>query len=310
MQEKWAQPKAGCDLNDIIHQLSTLGKENRFLKLGFILCLVLSTLPHLAGFQPETLSAKRVVTERIDFVRRGETVMSITIHPTSDGMFVFDKDNIPCVYVGRTVIGIGNSVAIYDKDGKSIASMTVTPTGGLVSVHNNDSKLVAAISVNIDGSGTVTVGNKDGKPAALMGISKEGESFVAVTNKDGKPVAEIVALPNGNGAIATLDNNGKFTWSAPPATTPLIFPLPPLGGGAYPFTGLKRWIKGILESGKIVTLDDDSVWEIALFDRWRVRIWLRLDDIVVVNNPSNPFYPYRLINTTRGEAAEAKLLSR
>jgi hypothetical protein len=123
-------------------------------------------------------------------------------------------------------------------------------------------------------------------------------------------VAEIVALPNGNGAIATLDNNGKLTWSAPPATTPLIFPLPPLGGGAYPFTGLKRWIKGILESGKIVTLDDDSVWEIALFDRWRVRIWLRLDDIVVVNNPSTPFYPYRLINTTRGEAAEAKLLSK
>jgi hypothetical protein len=83
-----------------------------------------------------------------------------------------------------------------------------------------------------------------------------------------------------------------------------------LGGGAYPFTGLKHWIKSILESGKIVTLDDDSVWEIALFDRWKVRLWLRFDDIVVVDNPSNPFYPYRLINTTKGETAEAKLLSR
>jgi len=50
-REKRAQPKAVCNPNDIIHQLSTLRKENCFLKLRFILCLVLSTLPHLLGFQ-------------------------------------------------------------------------------------------------------------------------------------------------------------------------------------------------------------------------------------------------------------------
>ena len=65
----------------IQHQLSSLRRENRFLKVGLFLCFVFAVLPYLIGFQLETISAKRVVTEKIEFIRDGTTVMSIAVHP-------------------------------------------------------------------------------------------------------------------------------------------------------------------------------------------------------------------------------------
>jgi len=55
-------------LDDILHQLTSLRRENRFLKVGLILCFVFAVLPYLIGFQPETISAKRVVTEKVEFI--------------------------------------------------------------------------------------------------------------------------------------------------------------------------------------------------------------------------------------------------
>jgi hypothetical protein len=49
---------------------------------------------------------------------------------------------------------------------------------------------------------------------------------------------------------------------------------------------------------------------ISELDRLDVSLWLSNDEITVADNPSNPFYPYKLINTDQGETAEAKLLSR
>jgi len=90
----------------------------------------------------------------------------------------------------------------------------------------------------------------------------------------------------------------------PPTTS--LFP----SSGIYPSTGPGHWIESISANGRIVTLEDNSVWEISELDRLDVSLWLPSDDITVVDNPLNPFYPYKLINTDQGETAEAKLLSR
>jgi hypothetical protein len=172
----------------IIQQISALRRENRFLKVGLFFCLVLSTLPYLTGFQPETISAKRVVTEKIEFVRDGKTVMSISLHPIEDGLFILGRDKLSVIGIMRDKDG--GLIVTYNKDGKPVASMGAFPEGGSVGVCNND-----------------------GKPVAAMGVFPEGGS-VGVCNNDGKPVVAIGVLRK-NGRIEVLNNDGKLVWAVP-----------------------------------------------------------------------------------------------
>jgi repressor of nif and glnA expression len=124
----------------IIQQISALRRENRFLKVGLIFCLVLSAMPYLTGFQPETISAKRVVTERIEFVSDGEKVASIVVHPKKTGLVIEDRNANDLLFLGKELFG--GMVGVYNKDGRLVASMTAEPLGGFVRVNNNDGKLV------------------------------------------------------------------------------------------------------------------------------------------------------------------------
>ena len=71
-------------LEEIKQQLQSLRRENHFLKVGLIFCLVLSALPYLTGFQPTVIRASKVVTKRIEFVRDGKTVISISLPKAMD----------------------------------------------------------------------------------------------------------------------------------------------------------------------------------------------------------------------------------
>jgi hypothetical protein len=93
----WAN--TSWEFEGIQRQLASLRRENRFLKVGLILCFVFAALPYLAGFQPETISAKRVVTEKIEFVRDGETTMSIATHPEVGGLVIEDKNGLSIVEI-------------------------------------------------------------------------------------------------------------------------------------------------------------------------------------------------------------------
>jgi repressor of nif and glnA expression len=124
----------------IIQQISALRRENRFLKVGLIFCLVLSAMPYLTGFQPETISAKRVVTERIEFVSDGEKVASIVVHPKKTGLVIEDRNANDLLFLGKELFS--GMVGVYNKDGRLVASMTAEPLGGFVRVNNNDGKLV------------------------------------------------------------------------------------------------------------------------------------------------------------------------
>jgi hypothetical protein len=216
----------------ILQQISALRRENRFLKVGLIFCLVLSALPYLTGFQPTVIRASKVVTERIEFAKDGKTVMSIAVHPNGIGLVFSDKDNLSAVQFGRD--RYGGFVDVYNKDGRIGASIMTTPNGGSVNVFNNISKLVASMGTLSDGGiivvcnsngqpiaeiitassgGSMHVYNKDGKGVASMEAQQDG-GVVGVANKDGQVAAAMIGLITG-GMIGIRDKDGKLIWTAP-----------------------------------------------------------------------------------------------
>jgi hypothetical protein len=238
----------------ILQQISALRRENRFLKVGLVFCLVLSAMPYLTGFQPETISAKRVVTEAIEFVKDGKTVMSITTGGKGYGLVFLDRGFNPAAWVGWGENG--GAMGVYNKFGKSAVDMLVSPYGGAIRVINNDGKLGASLATLPEG-GTIGIHDKDGKPVITMLVWEGGSAIefrnpngkrsvaigdfkeggrVEVCNKDGKPVVSAdvveghgrVAIWNGKpyavammaalsfgGGIALADENGKIVWTAP-----------------------------------------------------------------------------------------------
>jgi len=203
-------PKSRSSLEDIHQQIASLRRENRFLKFGLVFCLIIATLPYLAGFQPATIRAKRLITEKVEFVRDGETVFSIGVHPKSTALVIWGKGVKPLVFLGAGEFG--GSVGVYNKNGNFVALMDANEYGGSISVHYKNGIHVALIGANVIG-GSVVVLNKNGIPGAIMGADENGGS-ISVANKNGIPVAAMSATKDGGGIFLT-DNKGKPIWGAP-----------------------------------------------------------------------------------------------
>lgn len=75
---------------------------------------------------------------------------------------------------------------------------------------------------------------------------------------------------------------------------------------AYPISTLEHLIQSIRENGKIIFLEDDSMWEISDLDSRTARFWLPGSRIKVANESGN--YPYILINISDGQQVDAKYL--
>jgi len=73
-------------------------------------------------------------------------------------------------------------------------------------------------------------------------------------------------------------------------------------------TGGGHWI-GSNADGKIITLEDGSIWQIAELDQIDTQLWLPVTDITVISDRSPVGeYKYILINKDDGEKAHAKYL--
>ena len=216
----------------ILQQISALRKENRFLKVGLIFCLVLSAMPYLTGFQPTVIRASKIVTEKIEFVSDGEKVASIVVHPNKTGLVIQDKNAKGLVFLGTSVFG--GAVSVYNCDGKTVASIGAFPDGGVIYVTSKDGKGLALIKALPDG-GTISVQNKDGKELVSIGASLGGGEIyvwnkdekcvimldtnryggeISVLTNDGKLVAQMRSDRDG-GVIAVGDKKGRLIWSTP-----------------------------------------------------------------------------------------------
>jgi hypothetical protein len=71
----------------------------------------------------------------------------------------------------------------------------------------------------------------------------------------------------------------------------------------------EHWLRDKQEEGRVMVLDDDSVWEIHPSDRPVAARWLRISTITVKPTQKED-YRYLLTNTTEGEAARANYLDK
>ncbi len=68
-----------------------------------------------------------------------------------------------------------------------------------------------------------------------------------------------------------------------------------------------HWIDSVSGNGKIIELEDGSIWEVCPIDQVTTVLWLTASDIVVLEG-SNAHFPYKLVNKDDGETAEARVL--
>jgi hypothetical protein len=77
---------------------------------------------------------------------------------------------------------------------------------------------------------------------------------------------------------------------------------------AYPLT--LHSIEDVADSGRVLVLDDDSVWGVENVDAVDSSLWVDGDDVEVVRNNENPSYPYLLINKDENETVHAKYMGK
>ena len=79
----------------------------------------------------------------------------------------------------------------------------------------------------------------------------------------------------------------------------------------YADVGGGHWIKEISSNGRIIPLEDESLWEIGALDRVETALWLPTTNITVLasSSPVSDF-KYVLINKADGEKALAKYLGK
>lgn len=74
--------------------------------------------------------------------------------------------------------------------------------------------------------------------------------------------------------------------------------LPRIANGQrkYRYPGLNNghWVKRIINNGRIVVLEDGSLWQVAPMDANKALYWLPVANVTVMHNSG--VFPYRLIN--------------
>jgi len=71
----------------------------------------------------------------------------------------------------------------------------------------------------------------------------------------------------------------------------------------------KQWIKKVLDKGKLIQLEDDSIWEVSPIDIIYSMLWLPGTNVYVTES-DNPYYAFKIINTYDGEMVEVKFINK
>ncbi len=75
----------------------------------------------------------------------------------------------------------------------------------------------------------------------------------------------------------------------------------------YTRTRQEHWLSDKHEDGRVIILEDESMWDVHPSDRPITARWLRMSTIIVEHTQKGD-YPYRLKNTTEEEVARANYI--
>jgi hypothetical protein len=71
--------------------------------------------------------------------------------------------------------------------------------------------------------------------------------------------------------------------------------------------GTGHWIDHVMDSGRLIRLEDGSVWRVSPIDVIDSMLWLPISNITVIDG-DDPSYPHKLVNMDDNEVVNAKLL--
>ena len=235
-----------------------------------------------------------------------------------DVIQVFNWVGKPIFKVG--MMSTGGSVSVAGHDGRTRAEMAVYDYTGSLMVMGKDGSIRAHIGADVDADvGTVDVYNNRVNLRAKMWADANGGRADFLGN-DGK--SRVMALVNkyGHGLVATWDKDGVLsgilpgvpsTKSTPSISTPRSPSSTRRGGGKYSGVSGGHWVSKVIESGKYVILEDNSLWQVSPLDKINSMLWLVTEKITVVENKDGVYllsYPYKLINSDSKNAVEARYL--
>ncbi len=282
-------------------EVRRLRGQNSLLRLALLGLFLLTTLPYIIAATKGIPTFSVVRAQRFEVVAGQKVVAVLSANPNGGALVILNDrgKEVAALYTvpPKSKLGVpkGGSLFIGDMEGKSVA-------------------LLGAFSASVGAlgiwGGGLEIYNKEGKLAALLGVSG-----LDIYNKEGKRIAVLGADLLGDGGLWLWSSAGLLTFSAPmqPATprlpsehkgyTPPVL-RSPLAPKVYAGVGSGHWIEKVMDNGAYILLEDGSLWEVSLLDRFKAALWLPLDDITVSENIG--LYPYKLINTSQGEVVEAK----
>lgn len=145
---------------------------------------------------------------------------------------------------------------------------------------------------------------KSVRAAVLDNWLTENRLKIAGTTSDPTDFS-MFAIPQTNNASVVMTNASRANHSAQQVTWSK--PMSISSSHSY-VTGDGHWIQDNAD-GRIISLEDGSVWEVSAIDQVDSMLWLPVTNINVADNPSGGSYPYLLVNTDDGEKVEARLVS-
>jgi hypothetical protein len=133
-----------------------------------------------------------------------------------------------------------------------------------------------------------------------------------IVDSRGEVLIRLQAAKSGEGELEFFDRAGNSIAILPsalmnPSTgAPRPGNPPTRPSGRYQGVGGGHWVSKKLDGGRMIRLEDDSLWEISSLDRINSMLWLTTERVTVIESDASPGYPYKLVNEDSGNTAAAK----
>lgn len=76
---------------------------------------------------------------------------------------------------------------------------------------------------------------------------------------------------------------------------------------AYPVRS-GHWISAVMDGGKLIKLEDGSLWKVSPIDSINSALWLPATSVTVIDS-EDPAYPFKLISMDDNETVDARLIA-
>lgn len=213
----------------------------------------------------------------------------------------------------------GARLILASKNGKRKVVLAALDNATGLALTDPNGYRVSLISEDADSY--LVINDQEGRNRIKVNLEESG-SFVSIFDTAGTPRVNLLNLVKDDEVrIEVGDAKGNLVWSAPPTSDPLKANSKPdwrlpkvedrrsLSSDVYYGSFDDHWISEVSSSGRFITLEDDSLWEISPGSRVFTSIWLPTSDIVI--RPAATLtgsYTYVLINKDDEEQAYARYL--